>query len=998
MTPKEWQHVKDLFHAALQHEPSARANFLDQACSGNSELRHELQSLLESYEKSGEFIDGPAYQAASEWLPQAQALNVNEKIGRYEILASLGRGGMGEVYLARDVTLGRKVAIKLLPGFFTGSSDRLRRFEQEARTVSALNHPNILTIHEIGEANDRRFFATEFVDGITLRKRISSGPLKPIEALNIAEQIASALAAAHSAGIIHRDVKPENIMLRHDGFIKLLDFGLAKLTEARSDPDATTAAKINTSEGVVMGTVSYMSPEQARGLPVDARTDIWSLGVVLYEMLRGQAPFAGQTSSDVLANVLQREPTPLRQTTKDIPEALDWIVSKALIKDREERYQTAREMLTDLRRLKRRLEVAAELDNTASADVAPLVESDGNKLTELRTIETQSKTTTENKPALPFAASNSFKWAALGAVLLLSGLVVYLIVSRNRASLVAVSIKPPQPAALRTAQITTWSGLDIFPSLSPDGNSIAYSSDQSGSFEIYVKQLTPGGRVIQLTNDGRQNFEPAWSPDGKLIAYHSKALRGIWVVAALGGTAKQIVDFGSFPIWSPDGSQIALQSAAIGDDLGAIASGALLPSTIWIVSADGSQRKQITNVGVPAGGHGAPSWSPDGKRIVFASFDPAASEVWSVSAQGGSPKLLVRGVDPVYSPDGRSIYFVTLGSSLNFGISRIGISPDGDPIGEPVLIANTGTSRVKRLTMSADGKKIGYGALAIKSNLWSVPISLTSHEAASAPTALTQDTSYRNSHPSFSPDGKTIAFQVNRVGASQDIWLLNSDGSNLTQLTTDPAFDERPTWFPDGQHVAFLSRRQAQSKLWSIDRTTGREQVVFDVGQDMTFPQVSPDGKQVLFNSKKSGTTNVWVMATEGGQSKQLTFDQETMGFGCWSPDSKWIAFEIKRGDDAHIGIMPSGGGDPVQLTSGREQAWPHSFSPDGDKIAFAGFRDGMWNVWWVSRTTKQQKQITHHTKLNAFVRYPAWSPLGHQIVYEYAEQTGNIWMIDLKE
>ncbi len=998
MTPEEWQQVKDLFHAALQREPSERANFLDQACSGHSDLRHELESLLESYERSGEFIDGPAYQAASGWLPQLQALKVNDKIGRYEILAILGRGGMGEVYLARDVTLGRKVALKLLPGLFTRNSDRLRRFEQEARTVSALNHPNILTIHEIGEANDRRFFATEFVDGLTLRQRISAGPLKPVEALNIAEQIASALAAAHSAGIVHRDIKPENIMLRHDGFIKLLDFGLAKLTEARIEPEATTAAKVHTSEGVVMGTVSYMSPEQARGLPVDVRTDIWSLGVVLYEMLRGQAPFAGQTSSDVLANVLQREPASLRQTSKDIPEALDWIVSKALIKDRDERYQTAREMLTDLRRLKRRLEMAAELDNTASADIGPVIETDRDK-PEFTTTATEPKTTTENDPALQrFAASSSFRLVALGTLLLLTGLAVYLVVARNRSASVSISIPSSEPGALKTTQITAWSGLDIFPSLSPDGNSIAYSSDQSGSFEIYVKQLTPGGRVIQLTNDGRQNFEPAWSPDGKLIAYHSKGLRGIWVVAALGGTAKQIADFGSFPAWSPDGSQIALQSATIGDDLGAIASGALLPSTIWIVSADGSQRKQITNVGVPAGGHGAPCWSPDGKRIAFGSYDPAASEVWSVSPQGETPKRLARGVDPVYSPDGRSIYFVTFGTNLNLGISKIDISPEGDPIGEPVLIANTGTSRVKRLTMSADGKRIGYGALGIKSNLWSVPILSATGEAASASTALTQDTSYRNSHPNFSPDGKTIAFQVNRVGASQDIWLLNADGTNLTQLTSDPAFDERPTWFPDGQHIAFLSRRQAQSKLWSIDRTTGRERVVFDVGQDMTFPQVSPDGKRVIFNSKKSGTTNIWVVAIEGGQSKQLTFDQETMGFGCWSPDSKWIAFEIKRGDDSHIGIMTSNGGEAVQLTSGREQAWPHSFSPDGDKIAFAGFRDGVWNIWWVSRTTKQERQITHHTKLNAFVRYPAWSPLGNQIVYEYAEQTGNIWMIDLKD
>jgi serine/threonine protein kinase/tetratricopeptide (TPR) repeat protein len=370
MTPERWQQVKEIFNSAIQYEPEERAAFLSRACGGDEALRKEVESLLAAHEKEGSFIDSPAYQGAAKMLESDQELKSGQTIGHYEILSTLGRGGMGEVYLAMDSKLGRKVALKFLSAYFTRDKDRLRRFEQEARATSALNHPNILTIHEIGEADGRRFIATEFVDGETLRPRISIGPLQLGETLSIAEQAASALAAAHAVGIIHRDIKPENIMLRRDGIVKVLDFGLAKLLEEKqTGPEDATRAMVRTSTGVVMGTVTYMSPEQARGLSVDARTDIWSLGVVLYEMVAGRLPFAGETASDVISLVLQKEPPALTTVSVDIPERLDEIVTKALTKDREERYQTIKDLALDLKRLKQKLDIEAEIERTQAPEL-----------------------------------------------------------------------------------------------------------------------------------------------------------------------------------------------------------------------------------------------------------------------------------------------------------------------------------------------------------------------------------------------------------------------------------------------------------------------------------------------------------------------------------------------------------------------------------------------------------------------------------------------------
>ena len=361
MNSARWQQVKEVFHATLDKEPAQRVEFLSQACDGDLELRSEVESLIAAHERPGSFLDVPEPIEDDE----PQELEVNSLLGRYRITGTLGEGGMGKVYLAEDTRLGRKVALKLLPQSFVTDTERVRRFEQEARAASALNHPNILTIHEIGVEGNTRFIATEFVEGVTLREHLKHLRLKLTEALELSIQIAAALSAAHAAKIVHRDVKPENIMVRPDGYLKILDFGLAKLAPAQhaptTDSDSPVFAPVNTQPGMVMGTLLYMSPEQARGLDVDSRTDIWSLGVVLYEMVAGRPPFEGSTNSDVLAAVLNREPSPLAHRAPGISAELERIVMKALAKDVEERYQTIRDLIVDLRRHKQRLEFEAEV-------------------------------------------------------------------------------------------------------------------------------------------------------------------------------------------------------------------------------------------------------------------------------------------------------------------------------------------------------------------------------------------------------------------------------------------------------------------------------------------------------------------------------------------------------------------------------------------------------------------------------------------------------------
>ena len=397
MNPERWRQIEELYQAAWERDAAERAAFLVEACAGDEELRREVESLLAAGERAKEsegFLNQTALQVAAQALAGDTARSlVGRKIGRYQILSLLGIGGMGEVYLAQDPRLGRKLALKFLPQEFTRDRSRVQRFKQEARAASALNHPNIITIFEIDQINDVHFIAAEFIDGQTLRRRLKCGAAPLSEALDVSVQVASALAEAHAAGIAHRDIKPENVMLRRDGYVKVLDFGLAKLIESlstgqpSSNSEDSSPRDFHSDPGMIIGTPRYMSPEQIRGMQIDARADIFSLGVVLYEMVAGWTPFDGVTAGEVVAAILNHEPPPLEHYVRDVPAEFTRIVRKALARDREQRYQAAKDMLIELKNLKLELDLADKLKQTGQAstrheavDLQPTVENVMSKL------------------------------------------------------------------------------------------------------------------------------------------------------------------------------------------------------------------------------------------------------------------------------------------------------------------------------------------------------------------------------------------------------------------------------------------------------------------------------------------------------------------------------------------------------------------------------------------------------------------------------------------
>ncbi|HEX8151194.1 MAG TPA: protein kinase [Pyrinomonadaceae bacterium] len=449
MTPERYQRMKAIFYSALEREAADRPAYLDGAVGDDAALRAEVERLIAAHEREGSFLDAPAYEVAAHMLADEPAASlVGRLISHYRVVELLGSGGMGDVYLARDERLGRRVALKLLPEYLTGDASRVRRFRQEARAASALNHPNILTVYEIDQTGGRYFIATEYVEGVTLRRRLKDGPLPPGEALDIAAQLAAALSKAHQAGIVHRDVKPENVMVNGEGHVKLLDFGLAKYNPGSgpADADAPTSDVAHTAPGMLMGTTAYMSPEQARGLAVDARTDIWSLGVVLYEMTTGRQPFAGQTASDVLVAVLDREPDFLDARLVAAPAELGRVLRKVLQKEPERRHQTVKDLALDLENLRGR-QPAAHAGRAAGA-VPPGGPGASSSSAEVDTV-----------PAAPRAAGGrrrgAFVWTA-AALLVLAAAGVVGVTLWRKASPDVPATASAAPAARTERRISYW--------------------------------------------------------------------------------------------------------------------------------------------------------------------------------------------------------------------------------------------------------------------------------------------------------------------------------------------------------------------------------------------------------------------------------------------------------------------------------------------------------------------------------------------------------------
>ncbi|HEV8267482.1 MAG TPA: protein kinase, partial [Thermoanaerobaculia bacterium] len=561
---------------------------------------------------------------------------------RYMIARFIAQGGMGEVYEADDLELNERVALKVVKAEFEAGDEAHERFRREVQLARRVTHPNVCRLYDLVRATTKgfrevTFLTMEFLPGETLAERLRRvGRLGTREALPLARQMASALDAAHKAGVIHRDFKTANVVLVPDaaeeGSLRAVvtDFGLA-----RAERRTGTAPANMTGVGLVVGTASYMSPEQAEGADVTPATDVYALGVVLYEMVTGALPHAAHSTLSMLLKRL-REPAPSpRELVPDIDPRWEAAILRCLERVPSRRFARAREVI-------RAIEGRGE-DESSASDTRVTREMDSKGLREAARLATPRP---GERVTLPR------RGLLLGAGLLVLALFAAIFASRRRPA--ALPFDRPNPV-----QLTTSAGLDVFPSFSPDGESIAYSSDEAGGFSLFVKQLAPGGRSIALTPGEDRSVQPSWSPDGARIAYHSDTKGGIWIIPALGGTAKQLVDYGAEPSFSPDGKDVAFTSDSQ-VPLGPSAIAAHPPATLFAVPADGGVPRRLTRPGEPPGGHGAPVYTPDGKSVVFTASTNQISEIWSVEIATGKLTRLVSGViayDPVVTSDGRSILY-----------------------------------------------------------------------------------------------------------------------------------------------------------------------------------------------------------------------------------------------------------------------------------------------------------------------------------------------------
>jgi Tol biopolymer transport system component/serine/threonine protein kinase len=878
MTPERWQRVKQIFQSAIECPPDERDAFLARACAADPKLRSEVESLISSHNQAGDSIEALAADAATEMIAGDQATSIIGKhVGHYQVLSHLGRGGMGEVFLAQDTRLGRKVALKLLRSEYTRDEDRVRRFQQEARAASALNHPNILTIYDIGQADSLHFMATEYVEGETLRQHIGRSRMSLGQALDVAAQTASALTAAHQAGIIHRDIKPENIMLRTDGYVKVLDFGLAKLAEPKpGDTAAPTLPKVDTEPGVVMGTVSYMSPEQARGLAVDARTDIWSLGAVMYEMAAGRRPFEAETASDVMALILQKEPLPLARYVPEAPAELERIVRKALRKDKEERYQTVKDLMIDLRSLRKELEIDAEIERSAPPATSAAINSGPS-----------AEATAHNTSSAEYIVTGIRQHKRAAALIL--GLIILIVAAWYLLSRPGPVTKEP-PAALRNAaftRLTNQPGPEYFPSLSPDGKSFVYAGYASGNWDIYFQRVG-GKNPINLTKDSpADDTQPAFSPDGERIVFRSEREGGgLFLMGATGESARRLTDFGFNPAWSPDGKEIVCADESVV----ATPAARLKESRIWAISVATGDKRLITGIDAVQ-----PNWSPHGYRIAFwGRRNGAQRDIWTIPAAGGEPVEVTNDAaidwNPVWSPDGNYLYFASdRGGSMNLWRAPIE-EKTGRVMGSPEAVT-TPSPFISHPCFSSDGHHMTYANVLRTGNLQRIEFDPLRERVVGQPVWITRG-SMMASNPDLSADGEWLAFDT-QTDKQEDIFVVRRDGTGLRQLTDDSYRDRSPRWSPDGKRIPFFSDRTGTWAVWMINADgSGLQQITYSSGTVAT-PILSPDGTRIAYRNPDYNSEIIEVGKSWQEQSPQkLPSMSDSGGFWVWSwsPDGKKLA------------------------------------------------------------------------------------------------------------
>lgn len=914
------------------------------------------------------------------------------KLGRYDIKELIGKGGMGEVYLAHDESLDRDVAVKVLLPDFSSDTERVNRFKLEARATSALNHPNIITIHEIGSHNEQFFIATEFIKGETLRSLLERDAISFSSALHIAEQILSGLTTAHQAGIIHRDIKPENIMVRADSLVKVLDFGLAKPTHVESE--AETRELVSTKAGMVMGSVSYMSPEQARGKETDARTDLWSVGIVLYEMLAGKTPFEGETITDTLANIIHKEPLPITEIIEDAPLELQRILKKSLRKDREERYQSAKDLLLDLKNLRRELEIENELEVSVSPNRISGMRSRShekltrntllkptNEVAETQILSNQFDTQTGLEAAKHGVVRKRYSMVSLAffGLLLLGTLSVLSFYLWQKPSLVTafsqnvkistiskignaqeIEIAPDgkylayvkngsaKESLLMLRQIETGSEKDIAPigekqigllRFSPDANYLYFTMQAKGALGYVLYRVpTLGGEPKQIAFDVDSGV--SFYPDGKSFIFHRHVINPvadkIIQVKAEGGeeteifsTDKTIIN----PQISPDGRTIVVMSANRDAPLGTPSA---FLATVSLTSGE------LNQIGSYWGYAGKFSWLKDGSGLVVSGVygDEEDSKIHLVEFPNGAVKPLLNDANAYYgaslTADSKTI--ATIQSSSVAGIWEFEVGS-----GKSRQISPNDKERlgIEGLSILPNGKIVYVRSLNKEdSEIWEMDVE------AKVSKPLTRPNTGRNAYPFVSADGNFIYFESFRNGG-YDIWRMNSDGANPVQITKTPETVETISSItPDGKSIIFTqrSRENGIPAILRFDLETSQTTpLIQDVKQYPDAAKLSPDGKSLLyvnapinFDSGNMPQSSLYAAPFDGkslGEPKLLLKNLNSNQYK-WSADGKSVFYTDLSGGNTDIWKLNPIDGKTSKITNfNLENIVRYAISPDGKKI-----------------------------------------------------------------
>jgi Tol biopolymer transport system component len=820
------QSAEKLFCDALNMEPEARRAFLDAACHDEPELKHLIEQLLMEDERAGSFLNKPLFDSSTRTGIHTHTLPLTPgtRLGPYEILAAVGAGGMGEVYRARDTRLGRDVAVKILLTQLSFDPDLHERFLREAKCVSALQHPNICVLYDIGSQDGIDFIVMEYIAGQTLDKSIPAGGLAANLSIEYALQVAAALSSAHAAGIVHRDLKPSNIMIEESGLVKVLDFGLAKL--AAPATALSEAATLLTMPGLVVGTIAYMSPEQAEGKPTNARSDIFSFGAVLYEMLSGKKAFPGQSS----AAVIRDEPTPLNEVRRDVPAEVHGVVTRCLKKDPAARYASGAELAHDLK-------VCREVLFPESGAVL--------------------------SPARIFREARRPRvWVPLlvTAIILAAGAIW--LVNRYRDARWAREV-----AVLDVRPFTALPGEETSPAFSPDGSRIAFAwngdpAPGAKGFDLYVKAMG-SETLLRLTRHPSEWISPAWSPDGTQIAFHriDGSDTGIFVVPALGGAERKLhatrIPWANFTVmsWSPDGKWIAFSD--------------LLPdeehAMIYFLSTETLEIKRIPN-SPKCLGQGQPAFSHRGDYLAywcFRSYDEFA--VCSLSLATGQPK--------VFSIARPRTDFAGFPNGLNWlGNDRALIYSLGVGLGE-VTVTN---GSVKPLafaenavwpTVSSKVEKLAFSSSSNSQNIWRRDLL-----RPTSPAVEVIPSTRGQGNAQYSPDGKRIAFASERSGV-QGVWVSSDDGSNLVQISNPHHVSGSPQWSPDGKKIAFDSHPLGRWEIYVADVTEGIPKKLVTNISGVYGPHWSRDGKWIYFRSSEVGRAGLYRCPASGGDAIALSKD-----------------------------------------------------------------------------------------------------------------------------